>query len=132
MSTGSWSGDIRLWKLNLNSKSDLGAKAKVAFTLIGRIPTPGCVNSLQLLSVPHATVEQYEWLKRLSTAKKTKAGENTDASEKSRSKESLVIVAGLGQELRLGRWKRTKEGGACNGLRVYVLDLKEATRTSTA
>ncbi|KIN93197.1 hypothetical protein M404DRAFT_537029 [Pisolithus tinctorius Marx 270] len=75
--SGSWEGQIRIWKLDSKLRS---------FSLVGAVEVPGVVNSLQLLSVPK------------------------DKTMKITGVESILLVAGIGQEHRLGRWLRVKEG----------------------
>ncbi|KNZ72506.1 hypothetical protein J132_02933 [Termitomyces sp. J132] len=73
IASGSWEGDVRIWKLDPKLKS---------FSLVGTIPAPGVVNSLQLLSPP---------------------------PEKGGT-QPILLIAGMGQEHRFGRWLNLKEG----------------------
>ncbi|KAJ6605078.1 WD40-repeat-containing domain protein [Mycena sp. CBHHK59/15] len=89
IASGSWEGDIRIWKLDAKLKS---------FALVGTVPAPGVVNSLQFLSPPKEFFAEAEWAQpRESTAKRKIGG-------------GALLVAGLGQEHRLGRWLSLKEG----------------------
>ncbi|KAJ6624697.1 WD40-repeat-containing domain protein [Mycena sp. CBHHK59/15] len=89
IASGSWEGDIRIWKLDAKLKS---------FALVGTVPAPGVVNSLQFLSPPKEFFAEAEWAQpRESTAKRKIDG-------------GALLVAGLGQEHRLGRWLSLKEG----------------------
>jgi len=94
--SGSWEGDIRIWKIDAKLNS---------FSLVGKISAPGVVNSLQLLMMPKGFSKTIAW----------------GSSASSQAAKELVLVAGLGQEHKLGRWLTVKEGGAVNqGLVVVV------------
>ncbi|KAF8153274.1 Rnu3ip2 protein [Crassisporium funariophilum] len=107
--SGSWEGDIRIWKLDSKLKS---------FSLVGKIPAPGVVNSLQLLTPPKGFLETTTWASQSPQA----VSESSAPSTKRRELEvnPFVIVAGLGQEHKLGRWLSVKEGGAVNGSMVVA------------
>ena len=90
---GSWEGDIRIWKIDAKLNS---------FSLVGKIAAPGVVNSLQLLTMPKGFSKTITW------------GSSTSGKE-------VVLVAGLGQEAKLGRWLSVKEGGAVNQAMVVVV-----------
>lgn len=92
--TGSWDGEIRIWKLESKLKS---------FSLVGAVHAPGVVNSLQLLAVPKGGLDAASW-----TGSSHAPSKNTTV--KVTGVESLLLVAGLGQEYRLGRWVSVKEG----------------------
>ena len=120
LASGSWSGEIRLWKIAIESSN----KARsLSLTIIGTLPAPGIVNSLQLLLIPSAKADAWEWLARKKDARKGNSGQvnGTAASTRKQNKESVVIIAGLGREPRLGRWMTMKGDGAANGSRVFVL-----------
>ncbi|KAF7315331.1 WD-REPEATS-REGION domain-containing protein [Mycena indigotica] len=85
IASGSWDGDIRIWKLDAKLKS---------FELVGTVPAPGVVNSLQFLT-PTKDLEA-EW---------------------ATSGRSPLLVVGLGKEHRLGRWWNIKDG--FNGSMVF-------------
>lgn len=104
LSLGSWEGSIRLWKLNPQLKS---------FSLVGTIPAPGVTNSLQLLAVPGEALATALW-----TAESEKPAERKNRGAKVTS---VLLVAGMGQEHRLGRWMKIKENGAVNGTIVIAL-----------
>ena len=89
---GSWEGDIRIWKIDTKLNS---------FSLVGKISAPGVVNSLQLLTMPKGFSKTIAWASQ--TVEK-----------------ELLLVAGLGQEHKLGRWLTVKEGGAVNQALVVV------------
>lgn len=92
--SGSWDGEIRIWKLESKLKS---------FSLAGAVHAPGVVNSLQLLAVPKGGLDAASW-----TGSSLAPSKNTTV--KVTGVESLLLVAGLGQEYRLGRWVSVKEG----------------------
>ncbi|KAJ6499451.1 WD40-repeat-containing domain protein [Mycena sanguinolenta] len=105
IASGSWEGHIRIWKLDAKLKS---------FALVGTVPAPGVVNSLQLLSPPKEFLSDAQWLSiPQSTAKRENSG-------------VALLIAGLGQEHRLGRWLSVKDG-VVNGALVVAL----AGRTSS-
>ena len=94
IASGSWDGDVRIWKLDSSLKS---------FSLIGTVPAPGVVNSLQVLAVPDGAFAPDSWARQLEgQKKKNKVG-------------MVLLVAGLGQEHRLGRWMTLKNHGVVNG-----------------
>ncbi|KAI6096342.1 WD40 repeat-like protein [Pisolithus croceorrhizus] len=91
--SGSWDGEIRMWKLDPKLKS---------FSLVGTVEVPGVVNSLQLLSVPKGGLDGATWAQNTPVS--------TDKTVKITGVESILLVAGMGQEHRLGRWLSVKEG----------------------
>ncbi|KAF9463213.1 Rnu3ip2 protein [Collybia nuda] len=111
--SGSWEGNIRLWKLDSKVKS---------FSLIGTIPVPGVINSLQLLSPPKEFSEKAAWMvPHALTDEKTKSALNTSSTKTPRAGVlPILLVASIGQEHRLGRWLSIKEG-VVNGTIVVAL-----------
>ncbi|KAF9444291.1 WD40 repeat-like protein [Macrolepiota fuliginosa MF-IS2] len=113
--SGSWEGCIRLWKLDNKLKS---------FSLVGEIPIPGVVNSLQIISpsksffTPRAGVSSW-----LSSSPTSTAALPADAHP-------ALVVVGVGQEHRFGRWLSVKEGGAANG--AYVVGLLPSSDSSVS
>ncbi|KAJ3016037.1 pre-rRNA processing protein [Thoreauomyces humboldtii] len=125
--SGSADGYIRLWKVDNKKK----------FHLIGSIPMAGFINSLAFLEAatvpspdaslatptpgntstpaPRNTAEA-----RLARAKAALAsGAPVDGSAPTSKKDLLYLVAGVGQEHRLGRWWRYK--GVRNAVKVVTL-----------
>ena len=105
---GSWGGHIRLWKVDPKMKS---------FSAAGSLPVPGVINSLQFVSPRRGALDDASW---------AQAEPQTDASplvsEASSKKPGLVLlVVGVGQEMRLGRWVTVKGDGARNGALVLAL-----------
>ncbi|TFK20629.1 WD40 repeat-like protein [Coprinopsis marcescibilis] len=95
--SGSWEGSLRIWKLDSKLKS---------FSLVGTVPAPGVVNSLQVLPSPRKFSTTASWI-------------SSESVKEHKSIPSLLIVAGLGQEHRLGRWiKADEKGAATNGTLV--------------
>ncbi|KAL1743643.1 WD40-repeat-containing domain protein [Schizophyllum fasciatum] len=94
--SGSWDGTIRFWKLDPKLKS---------FSLVGTTLALGVVNSLKLYSAPRELLEASDWA-------------STPAVKKS-APPSVLLVAGLGQEHRFGRWLQVKDG-AKNGALVVA------------
>ncbi|KAF4579586.1 pre-rRNA processing protein [Pleurotus pulmonarius] len=111
--SGSWDGDIRIWKLDAKLKS---------FELAGKLSLPGVINSLQLLSPPKGFLSTTSWLAPLPPPS-SQPDEPTTATRPSKNKiglpESILLVAGVGQEHRLGRWLSVKED-SFNGSFVAV------------
>jgi len=70
-----------------------------SFSLVGCVNAPGVINSIQLLSVPKGVT--YSW------------GEI--------NKDSVLLVAGVGQETRMGRWIVVKGSGSFNGSLSFIL-----------
>lgn len=104
--TGSWEGTIRLWKLSPTLKS---------FSLVGTIPAAGVVNSLQFISPSRS----FSWASASATADFDDPP-NAQPSNRKEGK-STLLIAGRGQEHRLGRWLKIREGGAVNGAIVFAL-----------
>ncbi|KAF9492701.1 WD40 repeat-like protein [Pleurotus eryngii] len=109
--SGSWDGGIRIWKLDQKLKS---------FELAGKLSLPGVINSLQLLSPPKGFLSRTSWL---SSQSSPHPDEQATATRPSKNKigvpESILLIAGVGQEHRLGRWLSVKEG-SFNGSYVAV------------
>lgn len=96
VASGSWDGDIRMWKFD-SSKRNL--------SFLGVIPAPGVINSLQLISPPKEFYECSSWT---MTKQRTEDGEHP--LQPRGHVPSLLLVAGVGKEHRLGRWLNIKEG----------------------
>ncbi|KAF9242301.1 WD40 repeat-like protein [Melanogaster broomeanus] len=123
LASGSWDGDIRIWKLDSKLKS---------FSLIGTVSAPGVVNSLQLLPVPRGALDGASWVSPSSSASNTdsiskagtisngKTSTTVDIAIKITGIQTLLLVAGLGQEHRLGRWLSVKGEGVVNSTVVMA------------
>ncbi|KJA14570.1 hypothetical protein HYPSUDRAFT_220426 [Hypholoma sublateritium FD-334 SS-4] len=115
--SGSWEGDVRIWKLDSKLKS---------FSLVGKVSAPGVVNSLQLLPVPKGFRDSIAWPAASDslieeTDTPTEAPVETQPHKaKTLAASPFLLVAGLGQEHRLGRWLSVKEDGARNGAMVAL------------
>ena len=123
ISLGSWGGDVRIWKLDPKLKS---------FSLAGNLPLPGIVNSLQLVTPPRQFAESVSWPARTGVDPTSDGSddemEHQPPSEPNalmvdsaaRSRPPLIrsspvwLIAGVGQEHRLGRWLKVKGNGAVN------------------
>ena len=114
LNLGSWDGEIRIWRLDPKLKS---------FSFVGNIPAPGVVNSLQFVSAPRSEIATYTWAKRrdLETASSTQEGVRLRAARMTELK-SVLLVAGVGQEMRLGRWVQKKGEGILNGALVVAFN----------
>ncbi|KAF5352289.1 hypothetical protein D9758_011962 [Tetrapyrgos nigripes] len=146
--SGSWEGLIRLWQLDSKLKS---------FSLVGTITAPGVINSLQFVSPPREFFDKASWVTTsVSSSTSTPISAATaHASEGAASQahsafaqangvqglqsikggkeggsgNPVLLSAGLGQELKFGRWLTLKEG-VCNGAMVFALLPRTWTPTS--
>ena len=89
--------------------------------------TSGVVNSLQFVSCPQDTIAGFTWAQRRT--------EDDDAATPparatSLNAKSLLLVAGVGQEMRLGRWVQKKGEGVLNGALVVALHTRTAAVVS--
>ncbi|KAG6877174.1 hypothetical protein C0992_010647 [Termitomyces sp. T32_za158] len=107
--SGSWEGDVRIWKLDARLKS---------FALVGTVPVPGVVNSLQLLSPPSEFFERSTWINPSTTDSNPQ--EDASAPRRKGGAQPFLLVAAVGQEHRFGRWLNLKEG-VVNGTIVVAL-----------
>ena len=108
LSSGSWEGDVRIWKIDAKVKS---------FSLVGKISVPGVINSLQLMSMPRFFLEDCSWA---SNSTQSETSTRQSLRQKELNVKPFLLVAGIGQEARLGRWLTMKEGGAKNGAMVFA------------
>lgn len=97
---GSWDGHIRIWQLDAKLKS---------FSLVGTVPIPGFISSLQLSNIPKTFIDEASWLQ----------ASNVD-SPRGKSASPFMLVAAVGQEPRLGRWITMKDNGARNAAFAWV------------
>ncbi|KAL8276387.1 hypothetical protein RQP46_011232 [Phenoliferia psychrophenolica] len=95
--SGSWDGSIRLWKIDERVRS---------FSALTTIPALGYINSLQLISPSLRS-----------------AAPQSGRKDGNKEEKSLVVVAAVAKEHRLGRWMRIKEGK--EGAVVAVVRLKD-------
>ncbi|BGP32431.1 pre-rRNA processing protein [Rhodotorula toruloides] len=101
--SGSWDGQIRLWKIDERLRS---------FSPLTTFEAPGFVNSLQLIA-PSLRPTKESHLAPVSTVKDKKAEQE---------QKSLIVVAATSKEPRLGRWMRFKE--AKDGAVVAVIPMQ--------
>lgn len=89
---------------------------------MGTVPALGIVNSLQLLSAPKGFLKSTSWVGAADPSSvATTGGVNGNSSTvKITGIEALLLVAGLGQEHRLGRWLTIKGEGAVNSTVVQA------------
>lgn len=143
--SGSWDGYVRLWKIEDKARS---------FTPLAKIEAAGFVNSLMMVSPKEGWGGDVEWAneRRKEKAKDDKDDGEDDEMEDEADDEPgsppppspapapaapptqylgpqrhCLIVAGLGQEPRLGRWMRIAgEGtGSRNQVLVAAIPYKE-------
>ena len=93
-----------MWKLDAKLKQ---------FSLVGKVPAPGVVNSLQLLTAPKGFVEETTWAKN-------KLVRTDGGHAEAMGVGPILVVAGIGQEPKLGRWMKVKDGGAKNCSLVFL------------
>jgi ribosomal RNA-processing protein 9 len=135
--SGSWSNEIHIWKLDSSFKS---------FSLIGSVAAPGVVNSLQLFfpptdfchtsiwmpSPPSSTVShpapngtEVEGSEPPIPQSHTQQQPNGDLQISTRPKKgvkTILLVAGMGQEHKFGRWLSVKEAAAANGTIIVAFN----------
>jgi ribosomal RNA-processing protein 9 len=104
--SGSWDGEIRIWKIDERLRS---------FHQLTTISAPGFVNSLQLIAP--SLHEAPREMKLPPGASKKQKGE-----EKKKAEKALIVVAATSKEPRLGRWMRFKE--AKDGALVAVIPMQ--------
>ncbi|KAL0946270.1 hypothetical protein HGRIS_012522 [Hohenbuehelia grisea] len=121
--SGSWEGDVRIWKLDPKLKS---------FSLVGQIPVQGVINSLQFLTPPTDFRAVAAWASQ--PEQNAVAQLNGASSVPSRTKigvpETILLVAGFGHEHRMGRWLTVKGNGAYNGALVIAFHSRTTTGSS--
>ncbi|CCM05380.1 uncharacterized protein FIBRA_07596 [Fibroporia radiculosa] len=100
--SGSWDGEIRLWKLDSKLKS---------FSLAGSVSARGVINSLQFVT------PSMEWF---DTAEWARPSDRVPGKQQSKAL-SVLMIAGIGQETRFGRWVQQKGEGVLNGALVVAL-----------
>ncbi|KAL0575191.1 pre-rRNA processing protein [Marasmius crinis-equi] len=121
--SGSWDNTIRLWKVDSKLKS---------FSLLSTLPVPGVINSLQFITPPKGTLESISWI----TPSLPSTSQSNDHDPAYTTKKSgtvvkpVLLIAGVGQEHRLGRWISTKDKGGRNESVVFALLPKRSTQTS--
>jgi ribosomal RNA-processing protein 9 len=114
---GSWDGHIRLWALDA---------ALRIFKPLQTIPVAGFVNSIQILSVPAASVKSETWSGTVPAVDVEMEGEVTQKKDK--DKREILLVAAIAPEPRLGRWMSVK--GVKSGVFVAHLKFGEAEKES--
>ncbi|KAI0672519.1 WD40-repeat-containing domain protein [Trametes maxima] len=107
--SGSWDGDVRLWKLDPKLKG---------FSLVGTVAALGVVNSLQFLTPPREFTGAAPWASSPDTPAEDP---ETNGKRAKKSGSPVLLVAGVGQETRLGRWVQRKGEGHVNGAVVFAL-----------
>lgn len=114
---GSWDGEVRLWKLDAKLKS---------FSLISTLPALGVVNSLQFVNPPNEFFSSASWAMSPVNSK-SEAESQRLAQPNGKQKPAqlgaaaVLLVAGVGQEMRAGRWIHQKGEGYMNGAVVFAL-----------
>ncbi|KAL6306873.1 WD40 repeat-like protein [Sparassis latifolia] len=110
--SGSWDGQICLWKLDSNLRS---------FALVGTIAAPGVINSLQFVTPPKDTLDRMEWASRVTTLPDESTSSDAVNGNRRVKADSVLMIAGIGQEMRFGRWIQKKGEGVINGALIVAL-----------
>lgn len=97
--SGSWDGHIRLWALDPLLRQ---------FKPLQSIPVPGFINSIQLLSVPAASVDSGSWGSNVSPSEVDADIQGQQRKDKDRKE--ILLVAAVATEPRLGRWMSERKG----------------------
>lgn len=109
--SGSWDGQIRLWKIDERLRS---------FSPLTTIDAPGCINSIQLIA-PSLRPTRESQLSAV-TVQGGKAGKDAAGSTANAPPaKNLVVVAATSKEPRLGRFMRFKD--AKDGALVAVIPM---------
>ncbi|GAA5975712.1 hypothetical protein JCM11641_005845 [Rhodosporidiobolus odoratus] len=111
--SGSWDGEVRLWKIDERLRS---------FSALTTISALGFVNSLQLIAPALRPTKETQLPPGLvNGGKKGRKSGAVGEEEQRRQEKALVVVAATSKEPRLGRWKRIKE--AKDGALVAVIPM---------
>ncbi|QRW13298.1 WD40 repeat protein [Ceratobasidium sp. AG-Ba] len=100
--SGSYDSTIRLWKLDDKNR----------FSALATVSAPGFVNSLQLIVSPRGTASSHSW-RRLETEPETRINGEPKLPP-GRARDEVLLIAGVGQEPRLGRWMKLHGRGEKN------------------
>ncbi|KAG0662521.1 pre-rRNA processing protein [Rhodotorula mucilaginosa] len=115
--SGSWDGEIRLWKIDERLRS---------FSPLTTISAPGFVNSIQLVAPSlRPTKESQQSAVSAQAGKGRKTDSDAEAaglSSTTSPRKNLLVVAATSKEPRLGRWMRFKE--AKDGAVVAVIPMQ--------
>ncbi|GAA5958683.1 hypothetical protein JCM8115_000323 [Rhodotorula mucilaginosa] len=115
--SGSWDGEIRLWKIDERLRS---------FSPLTTISAPGFVNSIQLVAPSlRPTKESQQSAVSAQAGKGRKTDSDAEAaglSSTTSPRKNLLVVAAMSKEPRLGRWMRFKE--AKDGAVVAVIPMQ--------
>jgi hypothetical protein len=109
---GSYDGFIRLWKLSATSKKNSESQLST-FSLLSTIPCAGVINSLQFVTPEENFWAGADWafseIRQLSAADSNSLT-NVNGTSKKRNPDArpLLLIAGVGQEHRFGRWVSVK------------------------
>lgn len=110
--SGSWDGQVRIWKTAPDIRS---------FSLVAEIPALGYVNSLRLSLLPDS---------KGNTKISAKSQKKNKAETGRQPCKGVLLVAGLGQEHKFGRWHKISE--AKNHALVAVIEEKAALLNGSA
>lgn len=101
-----------------------------SFELVGSVPALGVVNTLQILGAHRAEVEGFSWVASHpnfniegAASREMQEGSATTSIPTSRKRleKSLVVVAGVGKEMKFGRWVEKRGEGVLNGALVVAV-----------
>lgn len=116
--SGSWDGEIRLWKIDERLRS---------FSPLTTIAAPGFVNSIQLVAPSLRPTKESQQAAVSVQAGKGRKTTDSDAeaaglSSTTSPRKNLLVVAATSKEPRLGRWMRFKD--AKDGAVVAVIPMQ--------
>jgi ribosomal RNA-processing protein 9 len=112
---GSWDGHIRLWKVDPKMKS---------FSAVGSFSVQGVINSLQVVSPLKGSLADASWAWGQTGEDGPRIASGPSMKQKTGP---VLLVAGVGQEPRLGRWVTMKGDGSRNCALVMALHPRTLT-----
>ncbi|KAJ4473770.1 WD40-repeat-containing domain protein [Lentinula aciculospora] len=109
--SGSYDGNIRLWKLSSSSKKNEGQLS--TFTLLCTIPCAGVINSLQFVTPEESFWTGAHWAfsdaKRVNNTKlRGYSVDDHNPRKLNPDARPILLIASIGQEHRFGRWVSVK------------------------
>ncbi|KAJ3809114.1 WD40-repeat-containing domain protein [Lentinula aff. lateritia] len=114
--SGSYDGNIRLWKLISSSSKSVGQLS--SFTLLCTIPCAGVINSLQFITPEEGFWAGANWAFSdactvNSVSPQGKSVDNDSGPRKQNpDARPILLIASVGQEHRFGRWEVPVHNGA--------------------
>lgn len=110
IASGSWDGQIRIWALDDELRS---------FEFKASIPAAGFINSICTFSIPSShQISIQDWKTRAEQSRQAKADRmdveltsvpKPKASASTKSLSDVMLVAAVGREMKLGRWRKPNQ-----------------------